>query len=160
MRADWRTGWGPDWLTGWLTNLPTEGLTGLPGWLTTCQGAKLSHMFSSTPHFSWGTLPRPLRSVYSVEPSRGSAAPLHLHTRARNASPTAAINQQQRLSLSLSLSLASPFFSRSSTPTDMLDEAILKELTDVGWFAPGLSDIARVMYLMWSLFSSNKRIKN
>lgn len=24
----------------------------------------------------------------------------------------------------------------------------------------GLSDIARVMYLMWSLFSSNKRIKN
>lgn len=73
-----------------------------------------------------------------------------------NASSTAAINQQQRLSLSL---FRLSFFS------------LLYAHRHAGWghfervnrcllICPRLSDIARVMYLMWSLFSSNKRIKN
>lgn len=78
MLADWRTHWFADWRTnrrtGWLAEGLTDSPTGwliywlkdwLTGWLTMCQEAKLSHMFSSTPHFSWGTQPRPF-AVFTV----------------------------------------------------------------------------------------------
>lgn len=73
------------------------------------------------------------QNVYSVVPSRGSTTLLHFYT-----GPETPLLRPPLISGRgfLSRFLSSPF-SRSSTPTDMLDEAILKELTDVGWFAPG-----------------------
>ncbi len=133
--AVWQTGWGPDWLTYWLTNLLTEGLTDwLTAWLTDyVPGSKAFPHVLLHAAFQSGNAASSLHSVYSVEPSRGSAAPLHLHTRPETPLLWPPLISNRDF---LSPSLASPF-SRSSTPTDMLDEAILKELTDVGWFARG-----------------------
>lgn len=117
----------PGWLIFWLK-------VWLAAWLTDCvpRCKAFPHVVLHAA-FQLGNAASSLHSVYSVEPSRGSAAPLLLHARPETPLlwPPLISNRD-----SLSPSLASPF-SRSSTPTDMLDEAILKELTDVGWFASG-----------------------
>lgn len=64
--ADWQF-YQKKWLIEWLAGSLTEWLIyWLPGWLRLCQEVKLSHMFSCMLHFNRGTLPRPLRCVYSV----------------------------------------------------------------------------------------------
>lgn len=106
--------------------------------------------------FHSGNATSSLHSVYSVEPSRGSAALLHL--RARPETPPL------RPPLISNRDFLSPFFRLSFF-------SLLYAHRHAGWghfervnrcllICPGLYDIARVMYLMWSLFSSNKRIKN
>lgn len=114
-----------------LKDSRTEGLTAcLADWVP---GSKAFPHVLLHGAFQLGNAASSLHIVYSVEPSRGSEAPLHLYTR-----PETPLLRPPLISNRdfLSRSLASPF-SRSFTPTDMLVEAILKELTDVGWFAPG-----------------------
>lgn len=168
--TDWQTGlhagWVKDTLFGRLAECLTDSLTGwliyrlkdwLTAWLTDyVPGHKAFPHVLLHAAFQLGNAASSLHSVYSVEPSRGSAAPLHLHTRPENASPMAAINQQQRLSLSLArLSFFSLLYAHRHAGWGHF------ERVNRCWLiCPGLSDIARVMYLMWSLFSSNKRIKN
>lgn len=78
--------------------------------------------------FRLGNTLSSFQNVYSVVPSRGSTTLLHFYTR-----PETPLLRSPLISGRdfLSRFLAS-HFSRSYTPTDMLDEAILKELTDVG----------------------------
>lgn len=112
-----------DWLTDWLAAWSTDYVPG---------SKAFPHVLLHAA-FQSGNAALSLHSVYSMEPSRGSATPLHLHIRPQTPLLRPPLISNRDF---LSPSLASPF-SRSSTPTDMLDEAILKELTDVGWFAPG-----------------------
>lgn len=134
--TDLRTDWLPDWLCARNQNFPTcspprhisAGERCLvPSQCLQCRAMPWEYSPASSPHSAW------------------------------NASPTAAINQQQRPSFSLS---RLSFFS-----------SLLYAHRHAGWghservnrcrlICLGLSDIARVMYLMWSLFSSNKCIKN
>ncbi len=127
--TDSPTSWLIYWLTDWLTDRLNDCLVDL-------QCARKQSFPTCSPPWCISAeerCPSSLHSVYSAELSRGSAAPLHLHTRPKTPLLRPPLISNRDL---LSPSLASPF-SRSSTPTDMLDEAILKELTDVGWFAPG-----------------------
>lgn len=113
-----------------MTNLLTERMTAC---LTDYEpGSKAFPHVLLHAAFQLRNVASSLHSVYSVEPSRRSEALLLLH--ARPETPLLwppLISNRGSLALLHSPSLASPF-SLSSTPTDMLDEAILKELTDVG----------------------------
>lgn len=151
LMRDWQTNWRSCFFGG-LAEGPEDRL---PGWR---RARKQSFPTCSSPRrISAGErCPRPF-ALFTVRSPAVGVQPRFISTSAWNASPTAAINQQQRLSLPLSL--ASPFSS------------LLYAHRHAGWghservnrcrlIRPGLPDIARVMYLMWSLFSSNKRIKN
>jgi len=127
----WETGCLNDWLRAWLTDSFTD-------WRTNCLVDWLCARMQSFSTCSPCCISVEERCPFPSQCLQCAAQPWECspasspHS-AWDASPTAAINQHQRLSLS-----PSPLpFSRFSTPTDMLDEAILKELTDVGWFAPG-----------------------
>lgn len=147
LLVDWLRAWRPHWLKEWLTAC-------LPGWL--CARKQSFPTCSPPRRISAGE-----RSIVPSHCLQCGAQPWEwspassLHS-AWNASPTAAINQQQRLSLSLSrLSFFSlPYAHRHAGwgHSERVNRCRL--------ICPRLSDIARVMYLMWSLFSSNKRIKN
>lgn len=153
--AVWQTGWGPDWLTYWLTNLLTEGLTDcLVDWL--CARKQSFPTCSPPRRISVGERCLVPSQCLQCGDQPWECSPASSPHSAWNASPTAAINQQQRLSLSLSrLSFFSLLYAHRHAGWGHFERVNRCRL-----ICPGLSDIARVMYLMWSLFSSNKRIKN
>lgn len=160
QRTYWLTTWLNnlllvDWLKAWRTHWLKE-------WLPACLPACLADYVPGSkafPHvllhgaFQLGNAASSLHIVYSVEPSRGSEAPLHLYTR-----PETPL-------------LRPPLISNRDFLSRLSFFSLLYAHRHTGWghservnrcwlICPRLSDIARVMYLMWSLFSSNKRIKN
>lgn len=124
--SDWLVDQLKNWLVVRLTHLLKKCLTDY------VLGSKTFPHVLLHATFRLGNTLLSFQNVYSVVPSRGSTTPLHFYTR-----PETPLLRPPLISGRdfLSRFLASPF-PRSSTPTDMLDEAILKELTDVGWFAP------------------------
>ena len=163
MLADWRTdsvcrtGWGPDWLTGWLTNLPTEGLTGcLVDWR---RAREQSFPTCSPPRrISAGERCLVPFAVFTVWSPAVGVQPRFIST----LGPETPLQRPPLIS-------NRDFLSLPLSPLPFL--SLLYAHRHAGWghfervnrcrlICPGLSDIARVMYLMWSLFSSNKRIKN
>lgn len=123
---DWLVDQLKNWLVVRLTHLLKKCLTDY------VLGSKTFPHVLLHATFRLGNTLSSFQNVYSVVPSRGSTTPLHFYTR-----PETPLLRPPLISGRdfLSRFLTSPF-SRSSTPTDILDEAILKELTDVGWFAP------------------------
>lgn len=149
------TGWKVDELKNWLVVRLSHSLTHeMPDWL--CARKQNFPTCSPPRHISAGERSLILSKCLQCGAQPWEYNPASLQHSARNASSTAAINQRQRLSLSLSFL---SFF------------ALLYAHRHAGWghservnrcrlSRPRLFDIAQVMYLMWSLFSSNKRIKN
>lgn len=154
-QTDWRTSCLADGLTDsltdWLIYRPKDWLT---AWLTDCMpGSKaFPHVLLHAAFQSGNAASQCLQCTAQPWECSPASSP---HS-ARNASPTAAINQQQRLSLSLArLSFFSLLYAHRHAGWGHFERVNRCRL-----ICPGLSDIAQVMYLMWSLFSSNKRIKN
>lgn len=119
---DWLVDQLKNWLVVRLTHLLKKCLTDY------VLGSKTFPHVLLHATFRLGNTLSSFQNVYSVVPSRGSTTPLHFYTRPETPLLWPPLISGRDF---LSRFLTSPF-SRSSTPTDILDEAILKELTDVG----------------------------
>lgn len=126
----------------------------MPGWL--CARKQNFPTCSPLRHISAGERSLILSKCLQCGAQPREYNPASLLHWARNASSTAAINQRQRLSLLLSfLSFFSLFYAHRHAGWGHSERVNRCRL-----IRPRLSDIAQLMYLMWSLFSSNKCIKN
>lgn len=96
------------------------------------------------------------QNVYSVLPSRGSTTLLHFYTGPETPLlRPPLISGRDFLSRFLSSPFSSLFYAHRHAGWGHSERVNRCRL-----IRPRLSDIAQLMYLMWSLFSSNKRIKN